>query len=52
MRAVILVAGLSLALAACDGDSVGEHDDGYTPPTNNVVVIDEECPRADGEPCK
>lgn len=56
MRRIILLALLTtapLALAACDGDS----DDR---PDQNIVVDDpdgpgdnvDECPRADGQPCK
>lgn len=40
----------AFAVSACDGD-----DDDYTPPDRNTVVVvneTDECPRADGTPCK
>lgn len=48
MRAILLISFAAVALAACDKEV------SYTPPTNEVVVHNEseECPRADGAPCR
>ena len=46
VHAFALAAACALGLAACD-------DSRPTPPDDNApVIVDEECPRADGEPCR
>ena len=49
-RIIILATALTIGLAACDDD---DHD-GPVYQTNNMVVSNhtEECPRADGQPCR
>lgn len=47
--ALTLVAVATLALAACE-----DNDKVYVPEDNTVVVTNDadECPRADGQPCR
>jgi len=47
--AFCMVAAMSLAVAACDSDPAPAP---APSPEPVEVIVDEECPRADGEPCK
>lgn len=46
MRNLALAIAGALGLAACDSNPAQQPD------PNAPVVVDEECPRADGEPCR
>lgn len=56
-RTVLGLIGLSavaMSISGCDGDNVGKHEPDVVYETNNMVVHEDtdECPRADGQPCK
>lgn len=46
MRNFALAIACAMGLAACDTDPAPQPD------PSGPVIVDEECPRADGQPCK